>query len=369
MTDAYDFYDGTFQHVVLKGSAYEVGQQQANLIQGTSLGANYICAEPTTSDDSFGVPFTTLQKQYESFCPGINEEVQGFADGMGVPVEQIKFYTDSLCNPPNCAHMVALPPITTNGHTLVGRSYEWTHTESELRLCSTAIDGKFTTLGFSVLLFGRWDGMNSAGLSVTSSAGTGAGMPETWSKTKGFNSWFVIRVILERCPTVNEALEILKEAPVDYVNLIIAEKSERAAKVEVAGKRRSLVEIHPDSPQKYLIATNHYTLPEMGDLNTFDGALSHSQPRYQAIDASLQQDMPCITKETLRSVLSRPFPKGCFCPYYHYFLGTLWSEIFDLTTGQAEICFGSPGFNPWHTFDLDSEIGDRKFAIKFAQHI
>jgi hypothetical protein len=245
----------------------------------------------------------------------------------------------------------------------------WTHTESELRLCAAGIQGHYATLGFSVLLFGRWDGMNSAGLSVTSSAGTGAGMPETWTKVKGFNCWFTIRAILEHCASVAEALVFLKEAPIDYVNLVVAEKAGRAALVEVAGRRRSVVEINAATPTQFLVATNHYTLPGMEDLNTFDGALGHSRPRYQAIQTCLQKDAPCITTETLRGVLAREFPDGCFCPYYQWFLGTLWSEIFDLTIGQVEVCFGSPGYNAWHTFSLDGMETSREYPVRLAQKV
>ncbi len=369
MTDSYEFYEGVFQHVVLKGSACEVGQQQAALVKGTPLVANYLSGEAEPSAGLGQTAFLELQKQYEAFCPGINDEIQGFADELGVPARRMKFYGDSFCNPPNCAQMVALPSITAEGHTLVGRSYEWTNAESELRLCATAIEGHFATLGFSVLMFGRWDGMNSAGLSVTSSAGTGAGMPEDWIKVKGFNAWFAIRAILEHCATVADALVILREAPIDYVNLIVAEKAGRAAKVEVAGKRRSVVEIDHRTPQASLVATNHYTLPGMLDLNTFEGTLGHSRPRYQAIEACLQQDAPGISIDTLRNILSREFPNGCFCPYYRYYLGTLWSEIFDLTAGQAEVCFGSPGYNDWHVFSLAGEPRMDEYRVKFAQKI
>jgi hypothetical protein len=63
----------------------------------------------------------------------------------------------------------------------------------------------------------------------------------------------------------------------------------------------------------------------------------------------VKEARPRITTETIRGILSDPYPKGLCFHYYQEFLGTLWSLIFDLNAGTAEICFGSPIVNQWHT--------------------
>ena len=64
------------------------------------------------------------------------------ADGLELPVEQILFYDWSHLVQANCSHMVVLPPLTSDGHLLVGRSYEWKPEEDDLRLCTTRIEGR-----------------------------------------------------------------------------------------------------------------------------------------------------------------------------------------------------------------------------------
>ncbi len=367
MASAYTFHNGVYQHVILEGSSYEVGAAQGKLLKDMpQVGGAVRDEEVDPRAYGFGT-IADLEQAYDALCPGISAELQGAADALGVPVARLAFYADSFCNPPGCAQMVALPTITADGHTYVGRSYELGLADAELRLCTTRIPGKRSHIGFSGALFGRWDGMNSEGLSVTSSAGTAAGLPHEWVRTRGFSTWIAVRAILEGCSTVAEALEMLQDAPTDYVNIIVAERGGRAALVEIAASRRAVREIAADDPAPYLIATNHYTLDKMRECNVFEPVIGHSTPRYRAIEASIQESIPHVTADTFRSVLTREFPDGCFCPYYQYWLGTLRAMILDLDAGEAEICFGAPGYNEWHRLGLEGDPGVTSYPAVFAQ--
>ena len=46
-------------------------------------------------------------------------------------------------------------------------------------------------------------------------------------------------------------------------------------------------------------------------------------------------------------------------------MGTLWSIVFDVTTGTAEIRFGPPPDNPWHMFTLAGSVGVREYQAWF----
>ena len=133
--------------------------------------------------------------------------------GLGVPIEKIMFYDMSHLVQANCSHMVVLPPLTLDGHLLVGRSYEWKPEEEDLRLCTTQVQGRARHIGFSLLLFGRMEGMNEHGLSLTMSGGMAAGLPHEWTKRTGLNFWVVQRGILENCRDLGDALEMLRACP------------------------------------------------------------------------------------------------------------------------------------------------------------
>jgi predicted choloylglycine hydrolase len=366
MTEEYIIRKGVYQHLTLEGTNYEIGRIQAETLKATNEGfLNFFTSGQVRPEKHRFATFKQLQDVYEAACPGINEEIQGFADGLGVPIEQIMFYDWSHLVQTNCSHMVVLPPLTLDGHLLVGRSYEWKPEEEDLRLCTTQVRGRARHIGFSLLLFGRMEGMNEHGLSLTMSGGMAAGLPHEWNKRTGLNFWVVQRGILEGCRDLRDALETLRaHPPSSNTNMLLAERSGRAALVEIHAGEMRVKEIDSSSESPYLVSTNHYLLPGMAEHNHHQFILDTSLPRAEAIRACIEGGQPAVTRETLRVILTREVPNGCFGPYYSDGFGTLWS-IFDLTVGEVEICFGAPGYNPWRTFTLESTGELREYEAKF----
>ncbi len=289
----------------------------------------------------------------------MNEELQGFADALGVPVEHIVYYTFSYYHAGNCSHLALLPSATADGHIYVGRSYEW-NLQDDFRLCTTRITGKAAHLGFSLLQFGRIDGINEYGLCVTISAGC----PQVQPVEEGCRFWAVVRTVLDRCQTVSEALEVVQSIPISFhLNLLLTDKHGESALVEIFCSKRAVKRIGPQTKEQAIWSTNHYSLPEM--LPYDQNRMWMSVARYQKIASILKNPVSKITREQLRQLLTKPIPDGLSCHYYDAYFGTLWSMIFDLTAGNVEICFGSPVVNDWHSFDLNGPAGVQTYPVKF----
>ncbi|MBN1875407.1 MAG: hypothetical protein JXA33_14350 [Anaerolineae bacterium] len=367
MSDQYIIREGVFQHVILEGTSYEIGRRQAELLQVTNEDfLNFFTSQEVCPEKYGFTTFKQLQEEYEVACPGINDEIQGFADGLGIPIEKIRFYDISHLVQANCSHMVVLPRLTYDGHLLVGRSYEWKPEEEDLRLCTTRVKGKACHIGFSCLLFGRMEGMNEYGLSLTMSGGMAAGLPEEWNKKTGLNFWVVQRGILDSCRDVKDALEKLYACtPTSNTNILLAERSGKAALVEIYAGELQVRAIDSASDVPYLVSTNHYILPGMAERNYHQFILENSLPRAEALRACIERERPRVTRETLREILAKEIPYGCFGPYYSGGFGTLWSMIFDLTVGEVEICFGAPGYNPWRSFTLENMGTTQTYQAKF----
>ncbi|MHC4798403.1 MAG: C45 family peptidase, partial [Planctomycetota bacterium] len=151
MSEKYIIRKGVFQHITVEGTSCEIGRKQANILKSTNKSLPNIIASHEVHPKKYGfATFRQLQNEYELACPGINAEIQGFADELGLPIEKIMFYDKSYLVQANCSHMVVLPPLTLNKHLLVGRSYEWVPEEEDLRLCTTQVKGKARHIGFSV---------------------------------------------------------------------------------------------------------------------------------------------------------------------------------------------------------------------------
>jgi len=349
----------SFSHVVLEGSPYEIGRLQAEMLQADPQRTAYLT--PT-------LPFLERYTEEEAerelafldrYCPGIGQEVQGAADALGVSIADIAFLGGKPRSGGQCSHLTVLPSAAADGHLRVGQNIDCGPGDLDLRLCTTRVPGKAAHIGFSDMIMGRVQGMNEHGLCVTTSWGT----PGAWPEGKGLTYFAVVRALLDRCQTVDEAVDTIAGIPIGWsTNYIFADKSGQAALVEVAGAHRGVRRVGPGSQVPFVCATNHYTLPEMipHDIRR----MRQSVTRYRAITSRLEGAVPRVDGDTMRALLSEPMPDGVCTYHYSSGLGTLWSMIFDLTEATVEICFGAPSSerNTWRTFGLWDPVGETRYV-------
>jgi predicted choloylglycine hydrolase len=360
MDDHSTVHNVVFTHSVLEGSAYEVGRQQGELLASRAPGAAHFFTSPPPGrgplspkeiDDALGF--------FQKHCPGLDEEIRGFAEALGAAPEQVIFYAFTYQGDGRCSHFAVLPAISADGHLRVGRSYEYFQDHSDLRLVTVRIDGRPAHIGFSEILFGRDDGLNEHGLCVTMSAGA----PMAPTEPGGCTFWAVLRTVLDRCASVDEAIELVGTIPISFnFNMLIADRSGQAARMEIACAHRAVKRIGPGTSEQFIAATNHYLLPEMKPYDL--GRRWNSLVRYRTVQSRLEAAAPKVDIETIRGILSDLYPQGVCCHHYADFLGTLWSAIFDLTDLKADVCFGAPTDNPWHAFDLKSPAGTMEYPVK-----
>jgi hypothetical protein len=305
----------------------------------------------------------------DKYCPGIGEEIQGAADAFGVPVEEIAFLggknkengfspipvgDEIVTRGSHCSHFVVLPSASEDGRLYAGQNEDCGLGDLDLRLCTTRVQGKAAHIGFSDMIFGRVQGMNEHGFCVTTSWGA----PGVWLKGEGLPYFAVVRILLDRCQTVDEALEVIAGLPIAWcTNYIVADRGGEAALVEVAYAHRGVRRIGPESREQFLCATNHYTLSAMRPYDT--GRMRQSVERYGIITSRLKSAIPHVSKDAVRGILSEPLPEGVCLHHYSSRLGTLWSMVFDVMDTSVDICFGAPSStrNAWHTFGLQDPVG------------
>ncbi|MFX0124127.1 MAG: C45 family autoproteolytic acyltransferase/hydrolase [Candidatus Hodarchaeota archaeon] len=362
MTEKYQYHEITFRHILVEGTPYEVGQQQGELLKPNSGAVSFFTSNKADIKKLGFNNFREVQIFYEDYCPGINEEIAGFADSLGTSTEEVNFYLfpQSL---QNCSHLVTLSPITEDKHIYMGRSYEWKHDEEDLRLVTTKVKGKSTHLGFSMLLFGRYEGINDHGLAVTSSGGGAYSAP---MNQKGLFFSVAVRSVLDNCQDVDEAVELLKSIPLTTsTNFIVADKEGNAALIEALGEQLSVREVDPQSQDQYLSATNHYTHPDMIQHNKYINKwlLPNSKTRQETIKAFIKLYKPNINSENLKNLLSSEIPNGLCAHYFTDYFGTLWSMIIDISEQSLDICFGPPTHNKWHTFSLNGSSPSKEYTV------
>ena len=348
--------DLNFSKISCKGTSYEIGSMLGELLeQNPEL--RKINIETTEN----GVDSETLKKKLillKEFCPNVIEEANAVSDRIKIPISRLAVFNDSSLSSGACSQMAALPSITKNGHLLIGRSYEFVH-DDEKNLVVIDADNYPAHIGFSLFLFGRFDGINEHGLTVTMSS------CEFGQPSYGEGLWFplVLRAILDNCTKVDEAVYLLKQMPVRCcANILIADRYGDAVLAEIIcyGDNRKISLRRSD---EYLISTNHYVNYDMLKYDNNHG--KHSEMRYQAIEKLLRKEKGEISESHIKSLLSKKIPNDVCCSYYEDGLGTLHSMLFDLTDCTVDICFGSPNLHMFERVSFNEPVGISLFNVPY----
>lgn len=76
------------------------------------------------------------------------------------------------------------------------------------------------------------------------------------------------------------------------------------------------------------------------------------------IEKRLSRPTGHISKEDIRTLLSKEIYSGLYGHYYTDYFGTLFSIVYDLTDMKADVCFGAPTHNTWQAqLSLDDPVG------------
>lgn len=346
----------------LSGSSYEAGRLLGSRLASVpGLKKRFSSGFP-----GFGLTqFNQASHCFRRWCPGLTQELAGFADALGCAPEQVLYYGMTWLTP-RCSHLALLPSMTASGHPMAARNYEFNDEAEDFTVIKTRITGKYTHIGTSALGSGRDDGINEMGLTVTlSSSGFPVGpLPEMRRPAvAGLQFWAVVRTLLENCRDVKEALSMLKDMPVAYnLNLIVLDREGHCALVETLDGRMAVKTIDRDSGEQALYATNHPVLEEL--IPYEPQAFVHSIRRYDNITAFLERHRQGITAGQLKTFFLTPYPEGLSCSYYSQFFGTTKTMVLDPVQGSLSLCWGGRPENGWHDFSFSDPFPQETASIE-----
>ncbi|SDX44753.1 C45 family autoproteolytic acyltransferase/hydolase [Eubacterium barkeri] len=337
----------------LTGSSYEIGYQL-----GKKTMANPQLTQIQKSDTEIFTDgqLAQMNEMFDRYCPGLSDELRGFAKAVGASEKQMYYYAGT-CLTPGCSLIAALPSLTKDGRVLVARNYEFSHKMEDFSFGKTKVNGKYAHIGSSSMLFGRSEGINECGLMVGStSCGLPVGNFEPMRKPaiNGLQFWAVIRSLLENCKDVDEALKTALDIPIAYnINLMLADKTGKAVLLETFDGEKEWKLIDSTTAEQYLHSTNHAHLPKMKQLCPI--VMEHSTCRYDYISKYMVQAEK-LTPDDLKSLLLSEYPSGLCCHWYDEFFGTIRSMVFDVTAGTVEVCFGGLAENGWTSYSLSEDF-------------
>ncbi|MDA1777406.1 C45 family autoproteolytic acyltransferase/hydrolase [Bacillus cereus group sp. BY9-3LC] len=344
----------------LKGSHYEIGKQQGEFVeQHPFLIPQFIEQENLISHNHW----TESRNILNQYCSGINEEIEGFCEVLKIPTKNMMYYYQTLLKA-GCSHCVVLPKKTDSKHTYVLRNYDLSPKIDDMRFCSTHVKGAYAHSGFSTQYFGRTEGVNEHGLSVTFSAcgqpvGNIAGLRKP--AVRGLQCFAVIRVLLEKCKNVQEAKSLIEEIPIaSNINLIVADPLD-AARIEIFDGYKSITSIDEES-QDFIVSTNHAISLPIQKLS--NRRLEQSTNRYHTLYEYLNRN-ELVSLESLKGLVEKEYPTGLTVHNYEEWFGTLHSVLFDLHNRTMNICFGSPLLNDWYSLKVGGSMPFSEVNVNF----
>ncbi|MDH4424646.1 choloylglycine hydrolase [Bacillus sp. AFS054943] len=345
---------------LLKGNHYQIGKKQGEFVkQHPYLIPQFIQQEHSVSDNYWKESRNILGQ----YCPGINEEIEGFCEVLKIPSKNMMYYYQTLLKA-GCSHCAVLPKKTDSEHTYVLRNYDLSPKIDDMRFCSTHVEGAYAHSGFSSQYFGRTEGVNEHGLSATFSAcGQPVGNIEGLRKPKvnGLQCFAVIRVLLEKCKNVQEAISLIKELPIaSNINIIVADPI-NAAHIEIFDGHKSIT-TNEDDNQAFIVSTNHAVSSSIQKLN--NRKLEQSTKRYHILHEHINRDEK-LSMESLKGLVEEEYPVGLTVHNYEEWFGTLHSVLFDLHDCTMNICFGSPLFNDWYSLKVGGSLPFSEVNVNF----
>jgi len=140
----------------------------------------------------------------------------------------------------------------------------------------------------------------------------------------GVAFWIAIRYVLDRCATVQEGVEVLREIPRhEAITFLLADPMGDMAVVEASPMKTAVRKSEGD----FIVSTNHFNHPGMQDIDLFEPP--DSRIRYDTIMRSLRNREVELSENYLMSILSSH--KGLVCSHRDEIgLGTLWSVVANL---------------------------------------
>ena len=337
----------------LTGSSYEIGYQLGKKMLGNP---QLIQMQKSDAELFSDAQVVQMNEMFDRYCPGLSDELRGFAEAVGAREKQLCYYAGT-CLTPGCSIVAALPSLTKDGHVLVARNYEFSHKMDDFSFGKTKVTGRYAHLGSGSMLFGRSEGINECGLMVgQTSCGLPVGnfAPMRKPAVIGLQFWAVIRSLLENCKDVDEALKSVLDMPIAYnINLVLADKTGKAVLFETFDGAKEWKQIDATTAEQYLHSTNHAHLPKTKQLCTM--VMEHSACRYDYINKYMV-GAEKLTAGNLKTLLLSEYPSGLCCHWYDEFFGTVRSMVFDVTAGTVELCWGGLAENGWTTYSLNEDF-------------
>ncbi|MDF9824176.1 putative choloylglycine hydrolase [Breznakia sp. PF5-3] len=317
-------------HPRFKGSYYEAGFKFGSMMKKNGVDVFKFAKQPE-EQLKFGIQCIEVCKKW---YPAILEEMQGIADGLEMSFEKlaawlfcIYCYTqDNWCTCIACKD---------DDHIFFARNSDFMSVVKDLTISAYyRLDNAYSFIGNTTAFVQMEDGVNEHGLAV----GLNFIVPKVIAP--GLNAGILVRMILEKCKTTKEAIELLKQVPHSSSHsLLIADASGDMVVAECNAKEV----VFRGYDDNFVVSTNDFKTPTMKKYKVSDVPDTiHSQERYSVAMNALAKHTYSLS--FVQDLLAGKY--GFMCQYETPdIFDTIWASVYDLKNGKHYRCEGNPSRN------------------------
>lgn len=271
---------------------------------------------------------------YKEWFPAVLDEIHGIADGQHCPFELLAGLLFSMyCFVPE-VHCSCFA-IRNAGNVIFGRNSDF-YTSIEKRNTNCLYhfsDTGYAFCGNTTAFVEMEDGVNQYGLAI--------GLTSVYPAVlqPGLNAGMILRLILETCTSVSQAIELIYRLPIASSQTFVLADSREIALVESNAERIEI--LRPAQANAWVCSTNVFHLPAM---QPYHHALEdnwQAEERYQTMCDTLFHCKESFTVQNAMNLLAGQ--DGFLCQYDRKTgRDTVWSMVCDLSHKKLYRVEGNP---------------------------
>lgn len=319
-------------HSRFKGTHYEVGYKWGSLLyKNNNIISNKHTFVITEERRKFAKECIPI---YEKFYPEILQEIKGIADGQKDSYENLctfllSMYCFEFDNKCTCF------AYKDDKNIIFGRNSDFLVELEKLYMnCLYKLDNVYAFNGNTTAFVQMEDGVNEYGLAI--------GLTFVYPKVRkaGFNSGMLVRYLLEKCKTTDEALESIKKIPIaSQQTLTIADITGNMIIVECNCNHIQVIK--PNKDENFVATANNFNSKEMIGYRNYGIDDWRSDERYAVTYNTLKEHNGRFSFELAKDILSGKY--GFMCQYDRKTgADTVWSVVYDLKNKKIYRVEGNP---------------------------
>jgi len=327
-------YTNLFQ---FRGSHYDFGWQQGEWLKDSPIIRNRQKQWFTKPTHRFIIDVVEFKRLMLNYSEGIWEEIIGLQDSLQLTLEDaIRFFSGYYLE------YVRSGCSIFTGENFMIRNYDNAPLSYEGRIVLFApTDGGFASIGPTMQITGRTDGMNEKGLAM------GYNFINTKQSADGFVCNMIARLLLEKCATVDAAITLLKDLPHRHsFSYVLIDSSGKSVIVETSPRRIIVRDGN--------ICTNHFTALMEENRYRMDDSLR----RYHILEEK-QHDM---ANQFTAFQMMNDQEAGIFSTNYGAWSCTLHTAIYDTTSLRAGFSIGNN--RPPYTIQFANWVQGEHLPVK-----